>query len=175
MTRVTFEAYVEEYFAWRKESGAKFVVTDHARVRKHAVPLLGRLPMNKITREHLESLAVSIADSSLSPKSKRNCWGVIIKMFEDASTSTDARIRWYETKQNSNVNPAYRVNLPQMELTDRYQYGDGTYTIKELAAIACVDLACMRNRLRSVSVEEAMLRPDRISARFTNAIGETER
>jgi integrase len=61
---------------------------DDTRIRKHAIPVIGHLPMRDVRRRHLRDLIMALRDAGdLAPKTIREVSGALHKMFKSAVTN----------------------------------------------------------------------------------------
>lgn len=106
----TVNEWVERWAKARQAKGLGTVGTDLGRYNKWIAPIIGTKPMAAVTRRDVElvvqALDRGVRADALAWKTARNTFGVLTKMFKDATQSKvlDLRVR--------DVNPARDVEGP---------------------------------------------------------------
>lgn len=80
---VTVRAFVARWLEGRKDLPS--YKADEGRLRRHALPALGRLPIAEVKPRHLVELVASLrAKGELAPRSIHHVYGLLHVMFRDA-------------------------------------------------------------------------------------------
>ena len=78
----------------REARGLRSVETDRGRLGKHVLPVIGKTPIVKVTREDLEKLVEDldkrVRRAELSWKTASHAWGLVTRMFADAAAPSNA-------------------------------------------------------------------------------------
>jgi integrase len=105
-TDETVSEFVERWLKARKAAGYTNVSVDRGRLAAHVLPILGPMPIRKVTSADVErvrdAIDVAIRDGYegrygkqklLGWKTAENAWGLLTKLFHDARGSKDRTLR----------------------------------------------------------------------------------
>ncbi len=100
------------WFAARRARGRASIATDHGRITKHVLPVLGDVPIATVRKVDIErvvaSLDATVRAERLSWKTAHNTWGLIARAFKDACRSKDPSLRCREDNPCADVAPPDR-------------------------------------------------------------------
>lgn len=93
----TFETYAGRWNKHRVEKGQRTAKTELGTLAGHVFPALGALPIEKITRAHIEAWVEAIdervRDGAFTAKTAINVWTLLRKLFADACRSKVRALR----------------------------------------------------------------------------------
>lgn len=143
----TVNEWADRWLDEREARGLTSIRSDRSRVRQHVLPDLGPLAMREVTRDDLERfverLDRRVSEGAIGWKTAGLIWGLVTKMFDDA---TNAKRRDLRVRED---NPAYRVRGPDAGATKAKQY---LYPSELLALVSCKRVPQRRRELYAVAV-----------------------
>ena len=143
----TVDEWFVRWLADRHERGVRSAKDDDGRWRRWLFPVIGACPVKTVQRLELErvveDLDKRVRAGELSWKTARHCWGVITKMFSDASSSKriDLRVRA--------DNPARDVRGPDRGAEKAKSY---LYPEELVALVSCETVPLRWRRLFALMV-----------------------
>lgn len=127
--------WIVRWFAFREDRGLVTVDDDRSRFENHIRPKLGALPIGAVRRDDIEALVEEldgkVQAGKLSWKTAAHVWGLVTRMFADASGAKrrDLRVRA--------DNPALGVHGPDRGASKAKQY---LYPSELLQLVSCEDV-----------------------------------
>ena len=83
---ITVARYAKGWSERRKIAGVADWKNDKARLRLHALPMIGRLKLREVRARHLKDLFLSLRTTTeLAPSTIRNVYGVLAALFREAA------------------------------------------------------------------------------------------
>lgn len=93
----TVSEYAKRWLAARDARGLASVADDRGRLKAHVLPELGARDMRKVSRDDLERLVerldAKVRAGAVSWKTTIHAWGLVTKMFSDATAAKDRSLR----------------------------------------------------------------------------------
>jgi integrase len=81
----TVKQYAEGWVKDRRSLGLRTADDDETRLRLHALPTIGEMPIDEVRPRHIRDLVLEMRkDGALAPRSIRNVYGVLATMFRTA-------------------------------------------------------------------------------------------
>ena len=128
----TVEEWSTRWVAARKAKGLVSFADDRSRLRWHILPVIGQLAMTEVEKSDIEDIVTRLdgltREGRLSWRTARHVWGLVTKMFGDATNSKDRTLRVRET------NPATGVEGPDRGSLKSKVY---LYPSEFLALVSC--------------------------------------
>ena len=141
------EAWSKRWLAARRERGQTTVDDDESRLKNHILPHLGRIPVKLVAKVDLERLVESLDAKILAKvigwKTALHCWGLVTKMFDDASASKKVDLRCRED------NPAAGVRGPERGDAKAKVY---LYPSEFLQLVTCQGVSLRWRRIYAMAV-----------------------
>lgn len=110
--RETVKGWTRRWLVERERRGLKSTRSDEARLRAWVWPRLGALPIAEVTRaqieEWVEAIDADVREDELAWKTALNAWGLISKLFTDASCGKPRDLRVREDDPTERVMPPDR-------------------------------------------------------------------
>lgn len=138
-----YPAWVERWLAAREAKGLTSVETDRGRLKKWVAPVLKDKPMVAVTREDIEAVDAAVLAGASSWKTALNIWGLVSKMFKDATASKTKALRVRKD------NPAAGVPGPDRGAKKAKAY---LYPSEFLKIAECADIPLAWRRAVALSV-----------------------
>lgn len=110
---VTVTAYFERWIKDRRKRGVASFKDDDGRIRLHALPTLGQLRLDEVRPRHVRDLMRGLKAGGLAPRTVRNIYGALHRMFEDALVdelidSTPCKLKRKELPRPVDKDPTWR-------------------------------------------------------------------
>jgi integrase len=102
--RATFEAVADEWLSSNPNKRPTTLARDRTVVRVHLVPLLGNLPIGRITPGHVQAVVDAMRERGLAPRTIRTDYGVLRAIFG-----------WAVDTDQLDRSPCRRIRLPALE------------------------------------------------------------
>jgi integrase len=144
----TVALWSERWLAARRARGLRSVATDEFRMSAHVLPRLGSSPVAKVTRADLEAFVehldarVRATEKPIAWKTASHVWGLVTRMFADASGAKQRHLRVRED------NPALGVHGPDRGVRKAKQY---LWPSELLALVSCPDVPLAWRRAFAVT------------------------
>ena len=110
----TLDAYSERWLAERELRGLASIANDRGRYAKWIKPELGSMPLARIARRNVEEwvawLDAKVRAGALSWKTAQNVWGLLGKLFDDATNGKALELRALTEDPSTDVRGPDRGN-----------------------------------------------------------------
>jgi len=143
----TFAQYAVRWFVDRERRGLTSISTDKGRLKNHVEPVLRDMAITAVTTDDLravvEALDNKVLDETLSWSTAVKVWGVVTKLFNDASCGKVAALRVLTT------NPVTNVRGPDRGAKKAKQW---LYPREAAALLSCPEVPLRWRRLYALAI-----------------------
>jgi integrase len=153
---LTVAAYAAEWNARRIKVDIVTATDDAARLRDHALPELGELPLWGVRPHHIRDLVLSLRGGKLAPRTVRHVYGALHTMFKDAVVdelvdTNPCVLKRGDLPKNTDKDPTWRAGalFRLLVSSDRVVPEDRRvlYALQGLAGLRFGEAAALRWRL----------------------------